>query len=169
MFLPNILTSSLCNFSLPVCVVPLLGSLGIAAKEITTLVMKSRVQEKEDVSCHWNFFDCLCFSCIVIASLSGGRYLIRFISYFYIINDSRERNMEKETLCCHVTYHLCWQRNWVCLHHFWRPWRKLLTSMVLWEEAGPPGITHSLLSRIYTVLGTEVCFPACPVPSPQSH
>lgn len=48
-------------------------------------------------------------------------------------------------------------------------------SLVAWpdmglrEEAGPSGITHSLLSRMYTVLGTEVCFPARSVPSLKSH
>lgn len=65
-------------------------------------------------------FDYLCFSYIVIASSSGRRYLITFISYFYIIYDSRERmvNMGKETLCCHVTHHLYRQQNWLCLHSF---------------------------------------------------
>lgn len=58
-------------------------------------------------------FDYLCFSYIVFASSSGGRSLIRFISYFYVIYDSHKRtvNMEKETLCCHVTHHLCRQQN----------------------------------------------------------
>lgn len=35
---------------------------------------------------------------------------------------------------------------------------------VLQEEMGPSGITHSFLSRTYTILGIEVCCLACSAP-----
>lgn len=77
-------------------------------------------------------FDYLCFSYILFASPSErGDFMMSFMYDLYMICDSHEKtvNMEKETFCCHITYHLCKQQNWVGLHSFRRPWRKQLASM----------------------------------------
>lgn len=139
--------------------------------------MKSRIQEEKDdvVSCHWNFFwlTVLFLYCICL-SIRKKRFHNEFHIYYYIICDSHERtvNTEKEIFCCHIIIIYANSKTvCVCIVSEGTGENGLLAwpETVLQEETWPPGITHSFLSRTYTVLGTEVCCPACSAPFAKSH
>lgn len=132
LFLQNVWTNSLCKL-FPACLFSAsFRFLGHSSKRNND----THNEIKDIREGRWCFLSLklvltiLCFSYIVIASLSGGKYLIRFTSYLYIIMIHVKgqwilwKRRIYVAMLFIIIYNLCRQQYWVCLHHLWRHWRK---------------------------------------------